>query len=119
MVAERMFESRLARGLMILGAAVGMLTVAVVAVDVQVNLPDWMVQVAMAKLAFIAAGGLLAAGALLGRHAKSRALPSTRPDLLHPERRDSFGQGAPDEGERVVVREQDRGRRSHDELESG
>lgn len=65
-----MFASRLARGLMALGAGVGVLTVAVLALEVQVNLPDWMVRVAMIKLAFVAAGGLLVGGALLGRHAR-------------------------------------------------
>lgn len=67
-----MFASRLSRALMILGAGVGLLTVAVLALEVQVNLPDWMVRVAMIKLAFVAAGGLLAGGALLGRHARSQ-----------------------------------------------
>jgi hypothetical protein len=65
-----MFASRLSRALMILGAGVGVLTIAILALEVQVNLPDWMVRVAMIKLAFIAAGGLLAGGALLGRHAR-------------------------------------------------
>ena len=71
---------------MLLGAAVGVLSVAVAAVDMRVNLPDWMVQVAMIKLAFIASGGLLAAGALLARHAKTRSLGSATPDLLPHER---------------------------------
>jgi hypothetical protein len=34
------------------------------------NFPDWLVRVAMIKLAFIASAGLLAGGALVGRHAK-------------------------------------------------
>jgi hypothetical protein len=114
-----MLQSRIARALMLLGTGVGMLGVAVVAMEMRVNLPDWMVQVAMVKLAFVAAGGLLAAGALLGRHAKSRALPSTHSGLLSPERPESFVQEVPDEGERVVVRKQDPGRRSRDEFEPG
>ena len=116
--ADVMVESRIARGLMVLGAGVGVLSVAVVALDVRLNLPDWMVQVAMIKLAFIAAGGLLAAGAVVGRHARSRSLTSSSQELLPPERPESFGQREPGEAE-SVVREQDPARRSRDELEPG
>jgi hypothetical protein len=114
-----MLESRIARALMLLGAGVGTLGVTVVALEVHVNLPDWMVRVAMVKLAFVAAGGLLAAGALVGRHAKSRALPSTHPELLSPEHPESFGQEIHDDGERVVARKHDPGRRSRDEFKPG
>lgn len=77
-----MFASRLARALMILGAGVGVLTVAVLALEVQLNLPDWMVRVAMIKLAFIAAAGLLVAGALLGRHARVQLPTADTPHQL-------------------------------------
>ena len=118
-----MLESRVARGLMLLGASVGVLSVAVAALDMQVNLPDWMVRVAMIKLAFVASAGLLAAGALVGRHAKSRSLPaSAAPNLLPLERAEAFGQRpetrAPDEVEGAVVRGREPGeRRSTDERE--
>ena len=77
-----MFASRLARTLMVLGAAVGILTVAILALEVQVNLPDWMVRVAMIKLAFIAAAGLLVGGALLGRHARLQLPTGDTPHQL-------------------------------------
>ena len=38
------------------------------------NLPDWLVRIAMLKLTLIAAAGLLAGGALVGRHARQRYL---------------------------------------------
>lgn len=69
-----MLESRVARTLMLMGAGIGVLSVAVWALDVQVNVPDWMIRVAMFKLAAIASVGLLAAGALVGRHAKTSSL---------------------------------------------
>jgi hypothetical protein len=117
-----MLESRVARGLMLLGVSVGVLSVAVAALDMQVNLPDWMVRVAMIKLAFVASAGLLAAGALVGRHAKSRSLPASAPNLLPLERAEAFGQRtetrAPDEVEGAVVRGREPGeRRSTDERE--
>lgn len=72
-----MFESRISRGLMILGAGIGLLSIAVWALELRVNLPDWMIRVAMIKLALIASAGLLAAGAVVGRHAtKMRGLTS-------------------------------------------
>ena len=69
-----MIEKKLGRALMALGATVGIASVVIATLEVSINLPDWMVRVAMIKLAFIAAGGLLAAGAFLGRHAKGREL---------------------------------------------
>ena len=116
-----MLESRLARGLMVLGAGVGILTVAVAALEMQVNLPDWMVRVAMIKLAFLASVGLLAAGALVGRHAKSRSLGPAAPELLPHERAESFGPRhetvVPDELEPDVRHGHERGaRRRIDEL---
>ena len=77
-----MSETKIARGLMWLGAGVGLVSVALWGLEVRVNLPDWLVRVAMIKLAFIASAGLLAGGAMLGRHANSRALPREELDLL-------------------------------------
>jgi hypothetical protein len=77
-----MFESRLSRLLLLLGAAVGIGSVGVWALEMRINLPDWMVRVAMLKLAFAGSFGLLAAGALLGRHARARSLPENKPPAL-------------------------------------
>ena len=75
-----MFESRISRALLALGVAVGLMTVGVWALDVHVNPPHWMIRIAMIKLAVLASAGLLAAGALVGRHAKvRRSLPPDSP----------------------------------------
>ena len=74
-----MLESRLSRVLLALGAGVGLLGVAVWALELQVNLPDWIVRVAMLKLTLIASVGLLAGGAVVGRHARQRLLSETPP----------------------------------------
>ena len=73
-----MLESKLSRILLILGATIGIAGVGVWALDGRFfNQPDWIIQVAMVKLTFLGALGLLGAGALLGRHAKRSALPQT------------------------------------------
>jgi hypothetical protein len=97
-----MNESRIARGLMFLGAGVGILSVVVWGLEFRLlNLPDWMVRVAMIKLAFISSFGLLAAGAYLGRHAHDRSLPRADRDLLPSEPaepiRQSSARNTPDE----------------------
>ena len=69
-----MLESRLSRILLLLGAGVGTAGVVVWALELQMNLPDWVVRVAMLKLTLIASAGLLAGGALVGRHAHQRAV---------------------------------------------
>ena len=75
-----MLESKLSRILLILGATIGIVGVGVWAIDARfLNLPDWMIRVAMVKLTFLGAAGLLGAGALLGRHAKRNALEETQP----------------------------------------
>lgn len=105
---------------MLLGAGVAVLSVAVAALDLRLNLPDWMIRIAMIKLAFVAAGGLLAAGALMGRHAKSRSLTAAVPGLLPDERPRSFGRQMPDEAERRVMPGQEpEARRRTDDLEPG
>ena len=77
---KHIFESRIARGLMLLGAAVGVMSVGVWALDVHLNPPDWLIRIAFMKLALLASAGLLAAGALMGRHARERgALPPSSP----------------------------------------
>jgi len=105
-----MLESRIARGLMLLGAGIGVVSVVVAALDMQMNLPDWLIRVAMIKLAFVASAGLLVAGAMVGRHARSRSLTTSAPNLLPHERAESFGQPpktlTPDEVQRVVGRAQ-------------
>jgi hypothetical protein len=78
-----MLESKLSRILLILGATVGIAGVGVWAIDGRFfNLPDWIIQVAMVKLTFLGAAGLLGAGALLGRHAKRSALEEKRLEAL-------------------------------------
>ena len=66
---------RLSRLLLLLGAGVGVIGVTVWALDLKVNLPDWLVRIAMLKLILIASAGLLAGGALVGRQARQRFLP--------------------------------------------
>ena len=77
-IVLHMFESRLSRLLMLLGAAVGVGSLVIWALEMRINFPDWLVRLAMVKLALAGSLGLLAGGALLGRHAKSRQL-STNP----------------------------------------
>lgn len=62
------------RALMGLGVTVGIASIVIAKLEIAINFPDWMVRVAMIKLAIVAAGGLLAAGAFVGRHAKGREL---------------------------------------------
>jgi hypothetical protein len=70
-----MLESRISRALLGLGAVVGVLGVVVWAADSSLlNVPDWMVRIAMLKLTLVASLGLLGAGALLGRHARQRSI---------------------------------------------
>ena len=69
-----MTVGRLSRFLLLLGAGVGILGVSVWALELQVNLPDWVVRIAMLKLTLIASLGLLAGGALVGRQARHRFL---------------------------------------------
>lgn len=78
-----MNESRVARALMGLGVTVGVVAASLGVIDVQLNLPDWLIRVAMIKLGFIAAGGLLAGGALMARHARSRSVAAPQAKQLH------------------------------------
>ena len=65
---------RLSRLLLLLGAGVGLLGVGVWALELEMNLPDWLVRIAMLKLTLIASLGLLAGGALIGRQSRARFL---------------------------------------------
>ena len=98
-----MFTTKLARILLVLGAGLGIAGVTIAALEVRINVPDWMIQVAMVKLALAGSLGLLGAGAMLGRRAKRHA------SLEH---RDgpALGEGDPDlnnvRAQRAAVREQ-------------
>lgn len=68
-----MRTSTVAKTLLVLGALVGGAAGVALALGLRADrLPPWMITVGMYKLAFIAAGGLLVAGALLGRAARRR-----------------------------------------------
>ena len=68
-----MFASTLSKGLLVLGALVGGAAGIALALGLgPEHIPRWMVTVGMYKLAFIAAAGLLTAGALVGRAARNR-----------------------------------------------
>jgi hypothetical protein len=81
-----MFTTKLARILLVLGAGLGIAGVAVAALELRINVPDWMIQVAMIKLALAGSLGLLGAGAMLGRHAKRQASLENRDRLALGER---------------------------------
>ena len=62
------------KALLVLGALVGTAAGVAMALGLRLDeLPPWMITVGMYKLAFIAAGGLFVAGALLGRAARRSA----------------------------------------------
>jgi hypothetical protein len=64
-------SSGVAKGLLLLGALVGGLAGVALALGLRLDqLPPWMITVGMYKLAFIAALGLLVAGAAIGRAAR-------------------------------------------------
>ena len=73
--------STVARTLLVLGALVGGLAGLALALGFRPDrLPPWMITVGMYKLAFLAAGGLLVVGALLGRAARTRWPRSRSPN---------------------------------------
>lgn len=64
----------LSKALLLLGALVGAAAGLALAFGLRLDqLPPWMITVGMYKLTFLAAAGLLAAGAMLGRAAKNRS----------------------------------------------
>lgn len=75
-----------ARAVMALGLGVGVLAIGVWALDIQLQVPEWMWRVAVVKLGLIAAGGMIAAGALLQRYVKGSQhgpiLPDESPQAL-------------------------------------
>jgi hypothetical protein len=64
---------RVGRVLLGVGGVVGVAAAGAWAFDWLPPMPEWMVRVAMFKLALIASGGLLAAGAMLGRRARAQS----------------------------------------------
>jgi hypothetical protein len=63
--------SAVAKGLIVAGVIVGGAAGVALALGLRLDqLPGWMITVGMYKLAFIAAAGLLVAGAVLGRAAR-------------------------------------------------
>jgi hypothetical protein len=66
--------SSISKALLVLGALVGVAAGVALALGVRLDrLPPWMIMVGMYKLIFIAAGGLLVAGAMLGRAARDKS----------------------------------------------
>lgn len=82
-----MRTSTVAKTLLVVGALVGGAAGVALALGLPADrLPRWMITVGMYKLAFIAAGGLLVAGALLGRAARrgwSRSGAPNETDRVH------------------------------------
>ena len=76
-----MRASTVSKVLLLLGALVGVATGVALAVGLRLDrLPPWMITVGMYKLAFLAAGGLFVAGALLGRAAQTAARRRSQAD---------------------------------------
>ena len=75
-----MRASTAAKILLIIGAVVGGAAGVALALGFRVDqFPPWTITVGMYKLAFVAAAGLLTAGALLGRAARKEAAPPIAP----------------------------------------
>lgn len=73
--------SSVSKALLILGALVGGAAGVALALGLRLDqLPPWMITVGMYKLAFIAAGGLFVAGALVGRAARESSRRLTQSD---------------------------------------
>jgi hypothetical protein len=70
----------LARAVMALGLLVGVLAIGAWALDIQLQVPAWMWRVAVVKLGLVAAGGMIAAGALLQRYINRSQYAGDRPD---------------------------------------
>jgi hypothetical protein len=98
--------STVAKTLLILGALVGAAAGLALALGLRLDqLPPWMITVGMYKLAFMAAGGLLVAGAILGR-ATQRS--SARPEADQADVAQSVLGPGPFEASDRAAREPDR-----------
>lgn len=96
-----MSSSTVSKGLLILGVLVGSAAAVALALGLRVDqLPPWMITVGMYKLAFIAAGGLFVAGAVLGRAARKRASGADVPNDTNVAER--LGPGPWEPGDRPV-----------------
>lgn len=96
----RMGIARLSRVLLVLGATLGVAAVVALALDLRVNIPDWMIKVAMIKLALAGSVGLFVGGAILGRHANRQALLRANEARVLSEASTGLGPPLPD-GDRV------------------
>jgi hypothetical protein len=84
-----MRTSTVSKALLLLGALVGAVTGVALALGLPLDqLPPWMITVGMYKLAFIAAGGLFVAGALIGRAAQGTSRRERQRDAANRDRRD-------------------------------
>lgn len=93
-----------------LGCVIGAGAIGALVFDWTPSIPPWMIRIGMIKLALLASGGLLAAGALVGRRVtQARASASvdatSTPPQLGP---DDFPDGPIDRVERVSVRDSSR-----------
>ena len=79
----------LARAVMALGLVVGVGAIGVWALNIQLHVPAWMWRVAVVKLGLVAAGAMIAAGALLQRYLKKSQY--ARGTLLPDESPRAFG----------------------------
>ena len=103
--------SAVAKGLIIVGAIVGGGAGLALALGLRLDqLPGWMITVGLYKLTFIAAAGLLVAGAMLGRAARGMSRSGDRDDA----RQQAIGSGPwePDPSPPRQEDRVDRGRRS-------
>jgi hypothetical protein len=98
-----MRASTIAKSLLVVGLAVGTIAALALALGLEVDrIPSWMITVGMYKLTFIAAGGLLVAGALMGRATRERRLRDGSRDAER-----HLGAGADLDGGRERARERE------------
>ncbi|HEY0997855.1 MAG TPA: hypothetical protein VGD77_17830 [Gemmatimonadaceae bacterium] len=77
---------RVSQLLMSAGALLGAGVAAAMAAHLGAPGASWIINVALAKLTLVAAGGLLASGAMVGRMARRRALRELHAPPRHDER---------------------------------
>lgn len=94
-----MRTARFGQLLLVVGGAVGVAAVLGIVVGFEpAKLPAALLNIAVYKLAFAAAGGLLAAGAVVRRYGQREAREGARdtdPAVLAESRREALGGGAP------------------------